>query len=382
MAVLRHLAVGARAKLTFATTHHGELKTLKYAADDSAPLFENASVEFDDVAMKPTYRLMWGIPGRSNALAIAKRLGLDNRVVSAAKELLTSGSMTEGESSHVDVEKMIRSLENDKRKAEEALVNAKRKLSEVDTMRDELVSRLETLRKRESQLRKEQRHKVEQEVALARKEIARVIKDMQQAGSAQAASRASDLLRGIEKRSVQLSGAGNGKERHRVVSPDEIEVGDRVVVHGLADGEVEVVEKVSGKEIMVAMGAMKVKTKISDVVGVRRVTTAPGPSAASVELLPVAKQEEPTDARADKLVMRTAANSIDVRGQRVDAAVAKIDAAIDKAMATGALWIIHGHGTGRLRNGVRRFLAEHSLVNRFDYAEQSEGGTGVTIAYF
>lgn len=376
MAVLRYLAMGKHAFLTFATTHHGELKTLKYSADESAQLFENACVEFDDVAMRPTFRLVWGIPGRSNALAIAERLGLNPQVVAEARSLLTSGQGTDGERARVDIEKMIRSLESDKKTAEEARLDAERKLSEVVSMRDELDSRLNALRKREAELRREQRMAMDAEVNAARKEIARVIRNLQQNGSAQGASRASDQLKAIETRRIPDS----VQTKRNKVTADDIEIGDCVVVYGMGNDEAEVVDKISGKEIVVAMGPMKVKVKLSNVISVRH----PSPSRTKTNILPspVSVSNSPSNGGSKKLAMRTAANSIDVRGLRVEAATTKIDSAIDKALPMGALWIIHGHGTGRLRSGVRGFLTEHPLVNKVADADQSEGGSGVSIAYF
>lgn len=89
MAVLKHLAIDNRAHLSFATTHHGELKVLKYARDNSAELFENTSVEFDDVSLKVTYRLVWEVPGRCSTLTIVQRLGLNEGISKEARNLIT-----------------------------------------------------------------------------------------------------------------------------------------------------------------------------------------------------------------------------------------------------------------------------------------------------
>lgn len=376
MAVLKHLAVRRKARLTFATTHHGELKTLKYSDDENAHMFENASVEFDDVLMEPTYRLIWGIPGRSNAIAIAQRLGLDINVVNSARELLRP---SDGNENRVDVEKMIRSLEEDKRIAEEERLSAEKSLKEVNRLKDDLSSRLERLKNKENEIRKEQKLQVGKEVDKAKEEIAKVIREMQQGGgSAQSASKATNKLKGIEYRSKSNNGI-DGNENNTnsreitLENTDQVEIGDRVVVQGISDGEVEIVGKSSRKELMVAFGPMRMKVKIGDVIAWRKSKIR------QQQNLSVKKKDR---GNKNGRIIRTSANSIDVRGERVEEASMKIESAMDKALSMGALWIIHGHGTGRLKIGLRKFLHEHSMVQRLEDAQQSDGGSGVTIVYF
>lgn len=402
MAVLRYLAIGGHAALTFATTHHGELKMLKYSTDETAGLFENASVEFDDVAMKPTYRLVWGIPGRSNALAIAERLGLDDAVISQARQLLIGGEndsvpdngdnsdVSRGSSApRVDIERMIRSLETDKLAAEAAREEAEAAREEIVALRSEVQRRLKSLQENERKLREEQRAAIDTEVKLARKEIARVIKSMQQGGgSAQTARIATEQLEQLDKKRKRalsnLTTQGRNETASGNIVVDEISVGDRIVVKGLSDEEVEVVEKISNKEVLVAMGRMRLKVRIRDVVSVRtaaNVHNGSGLSKWANKNPNETGDRGSTNAKKKALMFRTSANSIDVRGDRVEQAISKIDQALDRALGMGALWIIHGHGTGKLRTGVRNFLKEHSLVSHIEDAEQIDGGTGVTIAY-
>ncbi|CAN8071802.1 unnamed protein product [Agarophyton chilense] len=372
MSILRHLAVGKRASLTFATTHHGELKTLKYSKDNSARFFENASVEFDDVNMVPTYRLVWGIPGRSNALAIAERLGLESSVIEEARFLLNGADGENDSSTRVDIEKMISSLERDKNAAEAAREDSERALREVNTMRSEMESRLARLRENEAQLRKDQKNAVEVEVKQAKKQIAKVIREMQKGGgSAQAAGRATEKL-GIMNvpgaESPSPTGVPSG-----CLTVDDIREGDKVMVPRLSVKEVEVVEKLSKKELMVAIGAMKAKVRVKEVVSVNRRKLKQSST--------ISRSRQGGGTGKKQLRVRTAANTIDIRGQTVDSAESSVDRAISKALAMGTLWVIHGHGTGRLRSGIKDYLSQHELVERISFAEQEEGGTGVTIAF-
>lgn len=376
MAILRHLAIGKKAALTFATTHHGELKTLKYSEEDSARFFENASVEFDDVRMAPTFKLVWGIPGRSNALAIANRLGLSEQVLEEAHYLLTGTSKDGNQSSNrVDIEKMISSLEREKSSAEAAREEAERRLGEVVELRSELSERLERLRESEKSLRQDQKVAMDTEVTAAKKQIARVIKEMQQGGgSAQAASKASEKLGKLRLPGSKGSAAPRSDEgSHEPVDVDNIKVGDRVLVPRLNPNEIDVVEIASRKEVVVAIGGMRAKVKVKEItsVGQRQRATSEESTSRKTE----------TESTKRQLIIRTAANTVDIRGERVEGAEARVEKAIDKGLAMGAIWVIHGHGTGRLRNGIRQFLNGHSMVERIEEAKQSDGGSGVTIAY-
>lgn len=375
MSILRHLAIEKRSALTFATTHHGELKTLKYAKDDSARFFENASVEFDDVQMKPTFRLIWGIPGRSNALAIAERLGMRRDIVDEARFLLTgSGDSEDDSAKQLDIDKMISSLERDKNAAERAREQAERALGELQGMKAEVQSRLERLRKSEVTLRKEQKNAMDAEMRLAQKKIGKVIKEMQQGGgSAQAANRATEKLKGM---TFPGSVPGQATASEKIVSLkscDEVQIGDKVVVSRLSVNEVDVVDIVSKKEVVVGIGSMKAKVNISEISSLNRRQVSQERN--------TFRQKRKSSEEKKLVAVQTAVNTVDIRGERVDGAEAKVEQAIDKAIAMGTLWVIHGHGTGRLRNGIRQFLKSHQLVERIEHAKQVDGGTGVTIAY-
>lgn len=359
------------AALTLATTHHGELKTLKYASDDTAHLFENACVEFDDVAMKPTYRLLWGIPGRSNALAIAERLGLKKQIISDARQLLLGG---EGGTERVDFENMISSLERQRRDSDRDAQFAKDARNQAATLREEAEKRLKKLSDAEDALRSDQRAAVNEELLRAKKSIATVIRDLQRSGgSAQAAAAATDKLSRLEGHLRKDGVAGTttltGEMQKPVDAHIEIGVGDSVSVARLGAAFNEVV-KVSGNDLVIAMGRMRAKIKRSEVSGIRRKT--PSQSAAVIPKR-VAKSAKRTT------LLRTAANTVDVRGERVDAAEARLEQALARAFPVGALWIIHGHGTGRLRTGIRAFLRGHELVSAIRDGDNTEGGTGVTV---
>lgn len=383
MAILRYLAIEQRASLTFATTHHGELKTMKYGEEECSKYFENASVEFDDVRMAPTYKLIWGIPGRSNALAIADRLGLAPSVIEEARNLLTGGSgESDGSTPRVDVEKMISSLEKEKAAAEMAREESERRLSEVEAFRSELRERLERLRESERSLRQSQKAMMEEEMKKAKKQIAKVIQEMQKGGgSAQAASVASEKLDRLHWPGLmgQDEMGAEGLEGAEAVDVGELRVGDKVRVPKFGGSDVEVVETGRRNEIVVSIGGMKAKVKAKEIKGVvRRKQPAIEGRGAGLSR----GQGDGGGGGRMGILVRTSANTVDIRGERVDSAEGKVEAAIDRALGMGALWVIHGHGTGRLRQGIREFLKRHELVKRMEDASPAEGGTGVTVVYF
>lgn len=370
-AILRELAVGNRAALTLATTHHGELKTLKYASDGTGHLFENACVEFDDVAMKPTFRLLWGIPGRSNALAIARRLGLSESIIDDARGLLAGGDgMDSASGGRVDFEEMIADLEQERRSAEAATGDAQTARDEAKALREEASERLQRLAKAETGLRQDQKTAVDEEIARAKKSIADVIRKMQRAGpSAQAAAKASSRLTQIEGR--LRSGPPPPSATEEFSDPVVFVTGDSVRVPRLGEGFLEVVEYSGGSNAVLAVGSIRAKVKKSEILEVRKKVTVPQAF--------TGRKNKKGESKQKVLHVRTAANTIDVRGERVDAAESMVENAMSKAISIGVLWVIHGHGTGKLRTGVREFLRRHDLVESFKDAQNSDGGSGVTI---
>ncbi len=359
IALLKYLAEHNR--LTIATTHYGELKTLKY--QDSR--FENAAVEFDDVSLQPTYRVLWGIPGRSNALTIAQRLGLNNTIVDEAKQLVGGYSQ--------DINQLIAALENQRREQETKYQQASKLLQETERFYEEVSQKASSLQERERNLRLSQEKAVQEAILQAKEEIAQVIRQLQRQGSptARDAHQATQSLQQIGDRYLpppeQKSMAKAGYkpklgERVKVLS-----IGQSAEVINIEDGE---------EQLTVRLGLMKMNVPLSDIESLDgkkvEVPVKPQPTPPSKSTTTTPKQVT---------TVRTSQNSVDIRGQRVHDAEAELEKAIAAATEMGVLWIIHGKGTGRLREGVHEFLKRHPQVSRFELAPQNEGGAGATIAY-
>ena len=354
IALLNYLA--DHALLTIATTHYGELKALKYQDER----FENASVEFDDVTLSPTYRLLWGIPGRSNALTIARRLGLSSEIVSQAQTRV--GGVSE------DINQVIAGLEAQRRRQETQAKEATQLLQQTERLHQEVAQKATLLQERERELKLSQERAVHEELARAKEEIAQVIRQLQQgSATAQNAQKATEALNEIAQRHVP-------KVPSKQKPGFRPKVGDRIRIPRL-NQTAEVIDAPSDEgEITVRFGIMKMTVSLADVESLDGqkaevpVKPKPAPALAPTVAAPPAN-------------VRTSKNTIDIRGSRVADAEAEVDRAISQALSFGTLWIIHGKGTGRLRQGIHDFLAQHPLVDRFELADQAEGGAGVTVAY-
>lgn len=364
IALLKHLA--AHAGLTVATTHFGELKALKYQDDR----FENASVEFDVVSLSPTYRLLWGIPGRSNALTIASRLGLQSNIIAAAKTYVGGASQ--------DVNEVIAGLEEQRKRQETKSEEAEKLLRHTERLYQEVARKATLLQEREKSLQLGQEQAVQAAIAEAKRDIAQVIRQLQQGPqTAQAAQHATESLTELGQK--HLPSQRKPPEPKPGFRP---QVGDRVRIPRLGQ-TAEVLTVPNGdEEITVRFGLMKMAVSLADVESL---------TGEKVELQKKEPKRHEAETKGQKVIaapaddaplIRTSRNTLDIRGSRVPDAELKIDQSLSEQNSVGgALWIIHGHGTGKLRQGVHAYLQQHPLVDRFELAAKEDGGSGVTVAY-
>lgn len=352
IALLKYLA--NHTQLTMASTHFGELKALKY--EDVR--FENASVEFDETTLSPTYRLLWGIPGRSNALSIALRLGLKPEVVAEAKTQV--GEATD------EVNQVIAGLEAQRRNQETKAAQTQNLLRQAERLYKEVSAKATALETREKDLRLSQEIAVQQAISQAKGEIAQVIRSLQKGTpNAQDAQKATTAINQIA-------------EKYQPAPPPKPKlgfmpkIGDRVRIPKLGQtAEVITIADADG-DLTVRFGIMKMSIPLQDIESLDgqkpepTTKSKPAPALAVVAPPPVP-------------AIRTSKNTVDLRGKRVADAEYILDKAISEA--TGPVWIIHGYGTGKLKQGVHAFLKQHPRVTHYEPAEQNDGGSGVTIAH-
>ena len=349
-ALLRSLA--DRARLTIATTHFGELKALKYS--DSR--FENASVAFDSDTLSPTYRLLWGIPGRSNALAIATRLGLDADVIAQARELLAPRA--EG-----DVNAVIRGLEDQRQRQQAAAEDAAALLARTELLHEELLARWERQRQESSQRQEQGRQRLETSIRDGQKEVRRLIRRLRDGkADGETARQAGQRLRRLEADHKPRP----ERREHRDWCP---EVGERIRLLALGKAAEVLAISDDGCQLSVRCGVLRSTVDLATVESLDgRRPTPPQP---------VVKVKARAGGAGAQV--RTSRNTVDVRGMRVHEAESAVEEVLRSA--SGPVWVIHGVGSGRLKRGLRAWLGTVPYVERVCDAEQGDGGAGCSVIW-
>jgi DNA mismatch repair protein MutS2 len=369
------LEVGA---LSVATTHYSELKAFAFSTEG----VQNASVEFDIATLSPTYRLTIGIPGRSNALAIASRLGLSHTVIDRAKRFINP------EDQHVeDLLEDIRREREQARRERGTAEAARRGIEERTEQLDRHLAEVEEIKARAAE---EARAAMERELEEMRAEL-RKLRGRVEAGLVatseegltrqwvtQAQIQAEQMDRQLREQAQQQRKERNRahQQRRGAARPDEaphtLGPGDVVFVRSLgAEGDVLTAPGNDG-QVEVQVGAFKMRVPAAGLT-LRRTATA---EAASREAASSARGRSTS-------ALPTAAPPMeyDFRGWRAEEAIEEIDRRLDEATLVGMpfLRIIHGKGTGALRKAMRDFLKGHPAVKAVETAAQEHGGEGVTI---
>ncbi len=353
IALLRHLA--ARARLTIATTHFGELKALKY--EDAR--FENASVGFDVETLSPTYQLQWGIPGRSNALAIASRLGLEPAVIEGATALLAPKG--EGELNQV-----IRGLEDQRRRQQEAAEEAAVLLVRTELLHEELLQRWQHQQEQSAELQEQRRRQLEHSIRDGQREVRRIIRRLRQGDTdGEEARQAGQRL----KRLQQEHQPQPERRQHRGWRPS---LGERIRVLSLGKAA-EVLEiATDGQELTVRCGVLRLTVPLDGVESLSGEKPAPPEP-------PVVQVRRQPGRSGGSAQVRTERNTVDVRGLRVHEAEAAVEERL--RAAEGPVWVIHGIGSGKLKRGLRQWLDTVPYVERVSDAEQGDGGPGCSVVW-
>lgn len=339
-----------------ATTHYPELKAYGYNREGVV----NASVEFNVETLSPTYKLLLGVPGRSNAFEISKRLGLSDSVIQRAKSHIGTDSK--------EVENMIASLEDSRRQGERELEEAHELLRQAEKMHKDMQKQMMEYYEKKDTLYEKAQQKATEVVEKAKAEAEQVIKDlrkMQHEKSAQIKEH--ELIQAkkqLEDATPKLKTSGQKKKVNQAMH--ELKPGDEVKVLSF-DQKGHLVERVSAKEWQVQMGIMKMKVKESDLEFIQ--------SQQKVETKPLA-----TVKGKDFHVSL----ELDLRGERFENALSRVEKYIDDALLAGypRVSIIHGKGTGALRQGVQEYLKNHRSVKNIRFGDAGEGGTGVTVVQF
>jgi DNA mismatch repair protein MutS2 len=348
-AILRHfLSLGAT---TVATTHFGDLKAFAH----STPGLENASLDFDPVTLAPTYHLTTGVPGGSNALATAARLGLPDAIIDDARGMLSRGSE--------ELEDLLADLMAEKEQAEVLRQGLEEQATRAERQKTELEAGLERLRAQERSLIQDTRDRVVREAAVLQKDIRLAAARLKKEQSKEAVEQSRRILAAARDR---LKDTEWRPEAGAAVSePGEIRAGDTV---WLKEAEVAAtVLSISSKEgqVEVRAGPSRITLGLSGVVKV-----APSRDPERRAIPPVTVPETAAVPR-----------ELNIIGKRVEEAEWLVEDYLDVASRAGLVEvrIVHGSGTGRLRDAVRERLARHTLVKSYRQGERGEGGNGATV---
>ncbi len=391
-AVLRHLQ--RRGVQVMATTHYGELKHFAL----SARRFRNASVEFDVKTLKPTYRLRIGVPGASNALDIASRLGMPNDLIGRARRYLGRDRQ--------EAEAATQKLEETQRELSERSEEAQRERGEVERVRIEYSKQLEKLQAQIEEERAQSRREAETIVRKAQDEADAILRDLRTAArESKQTEDARQKLRDLKQKvggssgtTTRNNGASSSSPRPNVLSAradktslfDEDttqetidsdlaqpirthssdarngfpKVGDGVLVKSFNKEGVLLSLPDAKNRVEVRVGAVKVQVDAKDVAGLKSSTGNAGVS---------------------RILIRKGVNvadEINLIGQNTEDALDELAKYIDDALLadTSPIRIVHGKGTGTLRKAIHNYLQRHSSVSEFNLAPSNEGGEGATIA--
>lgn len=360
IAILNFLKnMGARC---MATTHYSELKTYALSTDG----VENASCEFDVASLKPTYKLMIGVPGKSNAFAISSKLGLPDYIITSAREQLDNDA--------VDMETLIADLEKSKRSIEEDKKAIEEYKAEADALKKRLQEKESELTAKKSEILQKAREEARDIVEEAKEVADQTIRDYNKwrSNPNKADMRTMEEKRGRLRDKIKdynKAGVSNTPARTSNHKAKDFHIGDAVEVISMnAKGTVTSLPDSKGI-VTVQMGILSSKLPISDLIILQDkgfVTEA---------------ERSRTKSRSITGKAMTFSPELNVMGKTVDEAIMEIDKYLDDAVLShmNKVTIIHGKGTGALRKGIHQYLKKHPLVKSFRAGEFGEGEYGVTI---
>ena len=338
-----------------ATTHYPELKAYGYNRDQVV----NASVEFNVETLQPTYRLLIGVPGRSNAFEISKRIGLQEEIIDQARSMIHEDQRS--------VENMIASLEDSRKRAEEDFDEAEEFLQEAETVHRQLKNEYERYLAKKEDYQEAAKQKASRIVEKAEEEAEQILADLREMKHSAEIKEHQfiDARRRITEQKEALADRpsleGNNTSTN---STDEFGPGDEVHVMTF-NQKGSIVAQLNEKEYEVQLGAMKMKVPNNQLQLIKRKE----------------KEQKTTPMATVRGRSSHVKTELDLRGKRYEDALHRLEKYIDEALLAGyhQVSIIHGKGTGALMKGVHDFARKHRSIKDFHLGHPNEGGSGVTI---
>lgn len=336
------------------TTHYAELKEYALRTDK----VENGCCEFDVKTLRPTYKLLIGVPGKSNAFAISKRLGMEDEVVDRARELVSSESR--------QFEDVVETLEERRQSLDILLKQTKDELEKARIDREKAQAELERAKRDAQREIEKSKHEASVLLSKTKAQAYALIDELEKAQKAKSMSmedraKLKKNMRDLEDTADPVKQQNNGSYK----LPRELKIGDKVLIFDI-DKKAEVLELPEKGQVLVQAGIIKTRVPLSNL------------RLLNDEKVTVPKRPE---RKVTKTVSARAETEIDLRGQTAIEAIIAVDQAIDTAILTNThqLTVIHGKGTGVLRAEIHRHLKTHKAVKKFRLGTFGEGESGVTI---
>lgn len=350
--------------LTMVTTHYSELKTFAYGHEG----MENASVEFDPVSLRPTYRLLMGVPGSSNAFNISRRLGLADSIIDQAGRLLNQ--------EHVHMETVLQELEGERRRYESGSKEIDALRLESEHLRNELAHAKQEFERRKNEMLRKAREQADDIYRRSRRESEAVLKELRSMKADLDTKRLEKAAEEARKKLDKTLSEDAPLPEGTPLTPQTAKKGLNVFVTSL--GKNGIITDVKGKEVTVQVGILKM-----NVPAAKCLLTKAQPANPNGDNKPRKRAKAGAGYAHQMFVAKSssAKQEIDVRGMTLDEAIPEVDKAIDDALLAGIskLRIIHGKGTGALRAGLTAYLETNRFVRKLEMASLEAGGSGATV---
>lgn len=349
--------------LSLATTHYQEIKNYALVTDG----FENASSEFDIENLKPTYKLLVGVPGKSNAFAITKRLGMPDSILTRAEELMND--------EHIDVEELIKNIYDDKVEIEKEKDKIKQNSNQIELLRKNFDNKNTQLSTRENDIIEKAKMQAREILLNAKKEANSIISSLNELynnADAQALKKANSIR---NKLNEDIKNNNSSTTPNNLSEPsttlENVTIGMTVLVKTLNQNGTVLTLPNKSNEVQVQIGSMKMTVKTDKLVAIKNNTQKSN------------NKQKSFSSRNfnNKLKSKTAVTEINIIGETVEEAIFVVDKFLDdSALANlSTVRIVHGKGTGKLRQGIHNFLKTNSHVKSFRLGTFGEGETGVTV---
>lgn len=344
---------------TIATTHYSELKLYALSTDG----IENASVEFDVQSLRPTYKLLIGIPGKSNAFEISKRLGLSDDIIDKSREILSK--------ENIQFEDVLSQIEVDRKISEENKQKSERQRKKIERLKNELEEKRSKIEKIRKETLREAKIEAREILEKAKEESSNIIKELRNLSTDIEKEKNKKIQQAQNKLKTNLDNVSEGLTENILgkstnAPPKNIKSGDSVKLLNLNQIATVLTEPDKDGNLTVQAGIMKINVNLNNIEKTKD----------NVE-----QKSEKNTRGMIKSKAKSIKTELDLRGKNVEEGMLEVDKYLDDVYMSGLsqVTIIHGKGTGILREGIKQYLRNHKLVDSFRIGKYGEGGTGVTI---